>query len=197
MSKETRTIRPFIGLGGLEGVLDEALLHVGPEACLANEGITVDLAPHEFLLRPVSIEWGSDAEAFEHFKTRLGEGAEAAGLAPGDLSLTVVANSSFLKLADIVFTCPASDLGHLARITDLTVGARPAAFCTPFSGFHVDAYLVLARSLDPKPLRPYLRGTWLAQARFRVGTTQGPALLPPTPLIRVRTGSASCVKLLL
>lgn len=182
MSKETRTIRPFIGLEGLKDVLDEVLLHFGQEACLANDGLTVDLSPREFLLRPVSVEWGSDGQAFKSFTERLVTGAQTAGLALVDLSLVVVGSSSYLKLSEVVLDHSLANLTRLTRISDLTTSIRPQAFSAPFSGFSVDAYLLLTRSLEPKPLRPYLRGTWIATSRFRVDTTLGPALLPPTPL---------------
>lgn len=182
MSKETRTVRPFVGLDGLAGVLDEAVLRFGQDTCLGNRGITVDVSPHEFLLRPVLIEWGSDDEAFDGFAERIRRGADAAGLRLDDIALVVVASSSFVKTADVVLECSRGDLLRLPRISDLTAETRPTAFRAPFNGFTVDAYLVLARSLPRRPLRPYLRGTWLASVRFRIETTQVAALLPPTPL---------------
>lgn len=182
MSKETRTVRPFTGIERLAGVLDETLLHFGPDTCLANGSIAVDVPAGEFLVRPVTVEWGSDEQAFGKFKERIETGAEAAGFNLEDLSLIVVGSSPFLKIADIVFTCPLTALGDLARVVILTEDRRSAAFRAPFSGFNIDVYVVLARSLTPKLLRPYLFGTWIAQSQFRVYTTQGSAVLPPTPL---------------
>jgi len=182
MSKETRTIRPFVGIDDLAGVLDEAVLYFGQEACLANEGVTANLSPHEFLLRPVSMEWGSDERAFEEFKKRLSEGADAVGIKAEDLSLLAVASSSFLKIAEVVFECSVSDIADLSRVTHFTEGVRPSAFSAPFNGFVIDAFVLLSRSLEPKSLRPHRRGTWIASARFRLATTQAPAVLPPTPL---------------
>jgi hypothetical protein len=182
MSRETRTIRPFVGLVELPAVLEATALHFGQDKCLANEGITVDLLPHEFMRKPVLIEWASDDEAFETFKDRIAAEAGAANFDTADLSLVLVASSSFLKVADIVFECPVTELWRLARVIDLTQTDRYPAFSAPFTGFTVDAYLLLSRSGRPEPLRPYLRGTWLAWSRFQVGTTQAPALLPPTPL---------------
>lgn len=184
MSKETRTVRPFVGLDTLEGALSETLLHFGQEACTADQGIIVDLAAHEFLLRPVSVEWGADDQAFEAFKDRIIDGAARAQISMQDLSLMVVASSSFLKMADIVFVLSCGGIGRLERITELTGDQRSSAFSAPFSGFMVDSYLLLNRTLPKRPLRPHLKGTWLAHTRYRVGTTEGPALLPPTPLTK-------------
>lgn len=182
MSKETRTIRPFVGIDALESVLDEALLHFGQEACMPNDSTTVDVAPHEYLLRPVSIEWASDEEAFSRFRQRLFDGSRSTGFEPRDLSLVVVASTSYLKIADIVLLRPLSDIEDLPRIAELTSPIRPEAFSAPFNGFVVDAYVLLSNSVQPRPLKPHVRGTWIAQVRFRIETTLGPALLPPTPL---------------
>jgi hypothetical protein len=182
MSKETRTVRPFVGIDPLSRVLDETLLHFGQQTCLANHGITIEGTPHEFLLRPVWIEWGSDAAAFESFKARVYEGVQHARLRLEDLALVVVGSTSFLKEADIVFRCGLAELGELERLTDLAHAARPRVFSAPHSGFSVDTYLLLERSLEPELLRPSLKGTWLASAQFRIGSTDAPALLPPTPL---------------
>lgn len=184
MSKETRTVRPFVGLSAVENVLDETQLHFGQEPCSAQAGIIVDLAPHEYLLRPVSLEWGVDQQAFEAFKRQIAEGAQILHIPPDHLSLVVVASSPYLKKAQIVLELPCSDLDELVRVTELSAGARPTAFSAPFSGFRVDAYLLLNRTLPKQPLKPHLRGTWIAHTEYRIATTQGPALLPPTPLTR-------------
>lgn len=194
MSRETRTIRPFVGLGDIGAVLEETALHFGTETCLAGQGITIDVSPHEFLMRPVTIEWAADDTGLQEFTDRAREAVKAAGLSDSDLSLVAVASSPFLKVADIIFERTFAHLEELGRITDLSPAPRPDAFSAPFSGFTVDAYVLLNRQLEKRPLRPYLRGTWLAHARYRVSTTHGPAFLPPTPLtaaIRDRLGLAS------
>jgi len=182
MSRETRTIRPFVGIDDFADVLDGAVLYFGQEACLASEGATVSLSPHEFVLRPVSIAWGPDDEAFERFKERLDEGVNAAGIAAEDLSLVVIVSSPFIKVSEVVYEGSVSDLESLRRVTNLTEDRRSSAFSAPFNGFAVDAYVLLSRSLAPKVLRPHVRGTWLASVRFRIETTYAPAVLSPTPL---------------
>lgn len=182
MSKETRTIRPFLGVDELATVLDETLLYFGQEPCLANQGITSDLSPHEFLLRPVSIAWAADDQGFESFETSIRRGAQAADIPLTHLALVVVASTPFLKVSEIVLEQSAADLSDASRIEVLTDGRRPASLSAPFSGFTVDAYLVLDDGLPSRPLRPHVKGTWLSWAQYRVGTSLGPALLPPTPL---------------
>lgn len=182
MSRETRTIRPFVGIEGLESVLDETLLHFGPDSCHAGEGITVDIAPHEFTIRPVSIEWRKSEESFSAMIDRLRDESDAAGFAPEDLALVAIATSRFLKSADLLFEVPMSDIDTLTRVTELNTTPRQSSFRAPYSGFTVTTYLLLARNRPPVPLKPHRLGTWIASTQFRVDTTLGPALLPPTPL---------------
>jgi hypothetical protein len=182
MSSETRTIRPFVGIDALASVLDEAALYVGQESCSANQSLVVDLAPHELLLRPVSIEWATDEQGLEGFRKRFADAADTASLPLNALSIVVVASSPFLKIAEIVFDQRMTDLATLPRLVDLTGDRRSDALATPFNGFAVDAYVILAKDVRPKPLRPYRRGTWIAWSHFRVETSNAPALLPPTPL---------------
>jgi hypothetical protein len=191
MNTETRTIRPFTGLGGLDEVLEGVVLHFGPDAVRANESIALDMPPYEFLLRPVHLEWAADEVSFHEFKDLLVTRALRAEIPLDSLSLVVVASSSFLKIAEIVFTWPVDDIDALPRQTALTEVRRPRAFNTPFSGFRVDVYLLLDRDLAFRPLRPHRRGTWIARSNYRIETTLGPAVLPPTPLtdeIRTRYG---------
>lgn len=182
MSTETRTIRPFTGLGELPRVFDSTVLRFGSDTCGVNQSIMTDLRPDEFLARSITLEWAADAESFAHFRQRVPASALAAGFELDTLAIVVIAHSTFLKIADTVFTCRVSELCKISRITDLVGARRPDAFRTPFSGFGVDVYLVLTQALTPQPLRPHRMGTWLARSQFRVVTSQGPGLLTPTPL---------------
>lgn len=182
MSKETRTIRPFKTLGSIGEAFQGIVLHHGQDACQPEGTIVADISPHEYLLRPVSLQWSEDEAAFDTFKEKITAGVEEAGLPADAVAIVVVASTTFLKIADVVLFNSLTELSLLTRITDLTSPQRPRAFSAPFSGFSVDTYLLLSRSLSPQPLRPHIRGTWLARAQFRVETSLGPALLPPTPL---------------
>ena len=186
MSHETRTVRPYVGARELERALDEALLHFGPAPCAANENIHVDLQAHEFLLRPISIDWASDDAAFTRVKRTIELGARKGSYDLDDLAIAVVATSSFLKLAEVVYIRALGDLDVLPRKLVLTDACRPKPFSAPFSGFGVEAYIMLAREIERRPLRPYRKGTWLSRVRFGVDTTLTAAILPPTPLTAER-----------
>src|SRR5690554_44502 len=89
MSKETRTVRPYVGLGDLSAVLDQAILRFGQDVCLAQHTITVDAPPDLFLIRTVAIEWATDSDSFAEFKRRITNAVQKAGFERGDLSIVI------------------------------------------------------------------------------------------------------------
>jgi hypothetical protein len=184
VNTETRTIRPFVGIESFAKILDESLLHVGADTCLSRRSIEIEAEPHAFLLRPVVLEWATDEEAFGRFLHDLGEHTERAGFADGDLGIGVVARSSFLRRAEVLYDCPIERTMSLGRRIDLTAPARPRSLAAPHNGFVVEAYVLLRRRLEPQPLRPHLKGTWLARTRFTVGARQSQAFPPPAPLTK-------------
>ncbi|MEX0826151.1 MAG: hypothetical protein WD184_05315 [Acidimicrobiia bacterium] len=181
MSRETRTVRPFVGLDALERCLDHTTLYFGQEPCEPNSSLAADIEIHEFLIRPVSLEWVPEGQ-FEAFRAGLLEACVAAGIAPESVSLAAVAMSGFLKLSQVVLNVSLVELDRLDRVVDLAADPRPDPFRTPFNGFGVDVYLLLSEAVDARPLKPSKKGTWLSRVSFRIDTHLAPALLPPTPL---------------
>ena len=183
MSTWARTIRPFVGIGTLQDVMSQCLLHFGADPCQADGTLHVDISPHEFLLRPVALDWTTDDDSFSAFRLALVAGASEAEIPLTDLALVVVTSTPFLRFSEIVFQHHLRDLESLPRSVNLTEGPpRPRAFSAPHSGFRVDAFLVIAASRPRVPLRPYRKGTWLSRSRFVVTTTMATAILPPAPL---------------
>lgn len=180
MSTETRTIRPYDGLAEFEWALSQSLLHFGGDLCPADSSIAVSIDFHTFMLRKVVLEWAQE-DSFDDFVKSLARGADAIGIDRADLSLRVFAKSSYLKLVDFVYERRLSELDDLPAHIDLS-DPRPRALRAPRSGFTVEAYVLLDRSLEPGPLRPWRKGTWLARATFGVSTSLGRHLYRPLPL---------------
>lgn len=182
MSKETRTIRPFVGIEKLERTLEPVLLYFGQDSCEPDSTLLVDVEPQEYMLRPVTLCWASDEQSFAQMSEDLKLGAKDANLPLDSMALVAVASTPFLKSATVAFYHSLTELETLKRVVVLSEPERPAAFCAPFNGFVLDVYLLLSRSLAPRPLTPHIQGTWIARSRFRIETKLVPALLPPTPL---------------
>jgi hypothetical protein len=184
MSSEARTVRPFTGLELFESALERASLHFGTETCQPDESIRSDLDSHEFKLRPIELAWAKDDEEFESFKDDLREGGEDLDIELSKCSLIVVADTTYLKEAEVLFSRPLDAISSLERIVSLaTTNKRPAPLEAWRHGFRVDAHILLNRSIEPSPLRPWRKGTWFSRVRFEVKTTHSDErLFRPRPL---------------
>lgn len=181
MATASRTIRPYQGLASLSTIFENSLLHFGTDLCSADKRLHIELHPHEFLLRPVSLEWAPDDGAFQDFLERARHGLRAAELEPSTVELVVIAKSPYLKLADLVFRRRASDLAALPRRVELT-RSQARALSAPFSGFEIVVAFALACHLPRAALKPYRKGTWLTRAIFGVDTRLSHVVFSPVPL---------------
>lgn len=180
MSREVRTVRPFQIGDSLDRVLEYAVLRFGADECPAGSRIQVDDAD-DYLRRRAELVWASE-EGFENFKMSLSNAVAAIGIDPGALALLVTAATGYLKITEVVFRHPLSDLDNLPAIVNLS-DPRPKALRAGFHGANVVAYLLLTEDIDLRPLRPWRKGTWLARAVFRlVSTSPTTSLFRLTPL---------------
>lgn len=183
MSKESRTIRPFGGLAGIRNVLQDVVFLFGPEHCQAGATLTVNLQAAEFVARDAALQWAANETGLEHLKDELVAGAASVDIELEDLALCVIASTSYTKAAEQLLILPLTDLGALERVTPIKGdGAQPTPLLSSHHGFALSVYVVLARELERRPLRPFRRGTWLAQATFTVSTKLPRILFRPRPL---------------
>lgn len=181
MSSETRMIRPFAISKALANVFSNAVLHFGSDTCEAGGRITI-LDPELYVRKRAEIRWTPDDASFEAFRKTLEEGATADGFDRAGLTLLVLVTTPYLKITNIVHEVCCANLDSMARVVALTEPDRPEAFCAPHHGATVDVFLVLARAIEPLPLHPWRRGTWLARETFRIATEQSQRLFHPKPL---------------
>lgn len=184
MSSEARTIRPFTGLELFDQALSKLRLHFGKDICNSDESIHSDLQAHEFQLRPVQIEWAEDSSKFHSFKNELIKGVNQLEIDSSVVSLVVVAETAYLKEVDILINHQLSKIESLDRVVHLASSDnRPDPFRAWRHGFRVKTLILLNQDIQPQPLRPWRLGTWLAQAKFRVKTTDSSRrLYRPLPL---------------
>lgn len=184
MSTEARTIRPFTGLERFEEALREASLHFGQDTCRPGESVRSELNSHEFNLRPLDLEWAADQDSFAYFKNQLRQGLDETEVRPSAVSLLVVAETSYLKEAEVLINHSLSELSTLNRVVHLhSKEERPSPFKAWRHGFQVDVHVLLNQSIPPSPLRPHRKGTWFARESFEVKTTHSSErLFRPIPL---------------
>ena len=181
MSSETRTVRPFAISRTLTNVLSSAVFRFGGDKCEAGGRITV-LEPELHVQKRAEIQWTSDDQSFGTFRKALVESAAADGFDPPALALLVTAATPYLKITNVVYQESCMNLDAMPRVVALTEPDRPEVFCAPHHGATVHVFLLLARALEPMPLRPWRRGTWLARETFRIATEESQRLFHPKPL---------------
>ena len=94
----------------------------------------------------------------------------------------MTAATPYLKITNVVYQESCMNLDAMPRVVALTEPDRPEAFCAPHHGGTVHVFLLLARALEPLPLRPWRRGTWLARETFRIATEESQRLFLPKAL---------------
>jgi hypothetical protein len=184
VSTESRTIRPFAGLGVIDDILSSTCsLQVGPERLAP--GMSIVLNHEGFLVREVVLELGQSDDVFDALQIGLSKHVGELEFGLDEVELVVIASSPYLKIADVIIRERLDHLSALGRRITLS-DPRPRALRTPRSGCQLDVYLLLGRAVEPRPLRPWRKGTWLAHCTFNIASELAPVGFSPRPLTRER-----------
>jgi len=182
VNRETRTVRPFIVKGQLASALEGVRFNLGTASCEPGGRILVR-DPDKYLRDEPVLTWARDAPAFDGFRQTLTDETARNRIEADAASLIVTAHAPYLKLTDVVVNRPLSGLHSLRRTLTLRGESRPAALWANTHGAVVTAYVALNREMpEAGSLRPWLRGTWLARAVFRLKTDLPPVLFRPIPM---------------
>ena len=182
MSSESRVLRPFNVDKRLEEALRLAQFSYGDLRCAAGERVLVE--DGRFGMRPPILEWCPE-QHFAQFKRDLALGAVDTHIDKALLCLAVTARSAYLKMCELVYCHPLSDLERLERRVRLDHGpdgSRRRVFCAETHGAVVDAYIALRRPVKPRPFTPSRSGAWFGRASFRIECQSDAELFRPQPL---------------
>jgi hypothetical protein len=183
MTTATREIRPFGSFGVLEEFVHAVCIEVGSDV-LSNDSSLV-LSEYEYRHVPVSVQLAASDAAFEQSLHDVMKELQENELSPSDISLIVNLYSGFLKISEFPFNALFADLGKTGRIISLTsAGCRPDALLAAKSGCQIEVAAVLSKQLEPKPLRPWRKGTWLARSRYRLSSETVFNGFTPRPLTK-------------
>lgn len=160
MSSETRLVRPYIGGQEFQQMLDSWVLQCADRTLDGGGEIQVSL--DEYLNYPFALELHDLEQAL------VDKGSEELGLQPSDIDLLVLAMAPRLRFVDIVFRQDLSDVGLIPKQLPVGTSTRPRALRAPHGGVDLRAYFCLNRSLEPRSLSPWRKGTWLGHQEFRV-----------------------------
>lgn len=182
MNRERRIARPYRDISrSLTDALDSAVLVFGDERVPANSRLQWDDSAN-YGEQAVILEWRTDDDP-QAFLTTLREGCAESGLPLDGLALVVTATSRYLGFVDILFNRRLDELDQLDPTLDLRAEKDDAAaWETSVRGCRVDAYLLLSRTLQEQPLRPWRKGVWLSKSSFTVATDYTKSLFRPTKL---------------
>ena len=158
------TIRPFDGLAPFQEIVDRMRLRVGNESIGAEGHLLV--SDSGYASQPVRLEIAADDAGFDAFVEGTAAAINQLGLELEDVELAVIASSSYLKLVEVLWRCSAGALGECKGVINLTPSDRPRTLTSPRSGARIEVVLCLSRQVKEVPLRPWRRGTWLAQTQF-------------------------------
>ena len=182
MSQEARTIRPFVELGGVGSLVNDAVLHFGDLSCLPNSRVAFDAEAHTFAMRPVKIAWAANDAEFMERRVATSDSVRDLGFSATDVSLVAIATTPYLRTAEVAMAISLTQLDDLPRVSSLTVNGRPRAFDASHHGFSVGVYILLNRNVEPRPLQPSRKGTWLARSQFTIVTDAAQTLFRLSPM---------------
>ena len=160
MSSETRLVRPYVGGEEFQRMLDACTLRCAEQVVEGGGEVSVSLDEYlnyPFVLLFNDIDW-SLAKA----------GAAALDLQLADIDLLVLVAAPRLRFVDVVLR---RDLESFVEMPDhiaLSVADRPRALRAPHGGADIRVYFCINRTLAPRPLSPWRKGTWLGQQEYRV-----------------------------
>jgi len=160
MSSEVRLVRPFVGADRFQKILDHSSLRSLDRSIEGGGEVSVSL--DEYLNYPFTLSFG-DADW-----SQASTGAAELGLDPADIDLLVLAAAPRLRFVDTVFRMDLGDLANMPEEVEIGAAERPRALRAPHGGTDLRIYLCLNRSLEPRPLSPWRRGSWLASQEYRV-----------------------------
>lgn len=169
MASERFDVRPFRRATAFDRVLAGCSMLFGQTR--VEPGRRGVVSPTRFQTEQVRLRLAPSAKALHRVATALTEAAAELDIAPDELEMVLVASTPRLKLAEIVWRCPLSDLWSGSH--DIKIGdgdTRPAALQAIHGGAQFDLYLALSVEQQRRPLHPWRKGTWLARARFTFST---------------------------
>lgn len=167
MNTETRMIRPYQGVEHFQSVLDWVSLDAGSRNLEggSRSSFTLD----EYLNHPMCLRFADDEEHQSEIDRHVAQGLEDLSLARSDVELIVLSSSPRLKMVDVIYE------GRLDEISSIPASIefprpRPRSMQGPVGGSDIRVYFCLARSLEPRPLHPWRKGTWLGKQEFYLRT---------------------------
>lgn len=190
MTSSRRAVRPYRGVHKFQQAIGGFRLRVTNREM--EPGHRVVLQSTEVMAAPVALFLAPDNDAFADTITALHEACSEANVPPESLELAVVGKARRVRLAEVLWRKPLSDVAEEDRVLNFATGdtaSRPPSLSCPHSGCDIAVYVALKDQLEKMPLRPWQRGTWLGRIEFAISSElgeSGPVPIPLGPIERER-----------
>lgn len=160
MSSETRIVRPYVGGDEFQRLLDSCLLRCADQMVEGGGEVAVGLDDYlnfPFSLVLEDLDWDMASQ-----------GAKALEIDRSSIDLLVLMIAPRLRFVDTIFRRDLAKIDELPTQISLIEEGRPRALRAPHGGADLRVYFCLNETLDPRPVQPWRRGTWLGQQHFRI-----------------------------
>lgn len=179
MTSERRVVRPYRGTDQFQAILDRSRLHIGPE--IVGPGQRASVSSSSYRNDPVRLVLASEEDVAEtNIIAR--RAAEELGIAPHDIEFVVVATSPGLRLMSVPHRQRLSEEGAIPAHVMMSRETGTDALDAPSGGLDLEVCFALAEALEPRPLTPSRKGTWLGRMAFALRTELGELGFTPQPL---------------
>jgi|688.fasta_scaffold225915_2 hypothetical protein len=177
---EGQAVRPFVGLNGLQALLDQAwvYLNTGYDEAPVLTNTSVPVSHRHISKMGVRLDLKVDAHQLMQVVSET--------TIPLD-SITVVviakdAGPSPLSETEVVKIATLDQLIAPLTITKTGDSSRSRIMTNKFDGYSLQIVMVLNHDLEPKPLRPRRKGTILASSSLTISTSDPRGGLKPQKL---------------
>jgi len=166
---EERTIRPFVGLGDLQGLFDECSLTVNGLKATQNTHF-LETQDFENIKLELSTYW--------HLSD-LKESLKVLRLSEDDVFYAIYIYGRTLKQLEIVRNLAIRELDNLEVLISLEADDAPRVLGDYSAGFDVVMAIYLKNGRESKPLTVSEPGTWLAKKEFHIRPQVGQRIVFP------------------
>jgi hypothetical protein len=184
---ETRPIRPYRGVSGVQKVFDGLLITVGDSEIFSSSTVVVDEG--DFINEPVRAlcwvdfeqkkvnehaQWKANSQFIKDLRSSL----QKTNVPTENLLVLFIASTSYLHLSETIWEGSVDEfmsaLDNKIGLELVKRGApRPRPLQTPHGGCDISVFLSLKDARAQKAGEAWRKGTWLANSEMKIRTGLG------------------------
>lgn len=158
-------LRPFLGVNEIQESFEDSIKLV-----VETGSTTFQLSNRDKLpINPNQVQKLGMKLIFSEDRVNLKAGFTAAKLKPEEINFVLRIrdrNTGVLRESHIVANLPFEDVNQEYLVAEFEAPRPSHIAMNRYTGFQLEAFLVLGADKEPNPLAPWLTGTILAQAQF-------------------------------